>query len=243
MKPADFDILYRNFEAPISKFDCGRFCSPLNKGSPVCCSVEHAIPVVQKAEWHLLRERTDLWSKFKPFDKASKDIVDELADDCAAIECKGARFCERENRTLACRSFPFFPYIDRNDALIGVSYYWDFEDRCWVISNLQKVDRAFIDEFIAAYEMLFDKDPEEFDSYRDQSISMRRVFSRWRRPIPIIGRDGGYLKELPRGRGLVPAKASEFRRLGPFKSPEAFRREVRELQGRIPHDFDWKSAF
>jgi hypothetical protein len=243
MKPKHFDRLYKDFEAAISRFDCGRFCAPLNDGSPVCCSVEHAIPVVQKAEWRLLKKRTDLWRKFKPFDKASKDIVEELADDCAAIQCKGARFCERENRTLACRSFPFFPYIDRNDELVGLSYYWDFEDRCWVVSNLDVVERDFVQEFVRAYEYLFKKDPEEFDSYRDHSISMRRVFSRWQRPIPIIGRDGGYFKEMPKGKGFVKADAGEFRKHGPYKSPEAFRREVRELEGKIPDKFDWQGAF
>jgi hypothetical protein len=243
MKPKDFDRLYKAFESSISRYDCGRFCAPLNGGSPVCCSVEHAIPVVQKAEWQLLKGRTDLWRKFKPFDKASQDIVDDLADDCAAIECKGARSCERENRTLACRSFPFFPYIDRSNELIGLSFYWDFADRCWVISNLAIVEREFVKEFVDAYEFLFFKDREEFDAYREHSIAMRRVFSRWKRPIPIIGRDGGYFKELPFGRGVARADPRQFRRYGPWRSPEAFKREVRDLESKIPDDFDWQSAF
>ena len=243
MKPKDFDKLYKAFEASISRYDCGRFCAPLNNGEPVCCSVEHAVPVVQNGEWNLLRKRTDLWRKFKPTDKHAQAIVDELADDCSAIECKGARSCERDNRTLACRSFPFFPYIDRAGKLIGLSVYWDFADRCWVISNLDVVEREFVREFVNAYEFLFFKDPEEFDAYQEHSLAMRRVFSRWKRPIPIIGRDGGYFQELPYGRGITKADPKRFRKYGPWRSPEALRREVRELESKIPTDFDWKSAY
>ena len=242
MAPHDFQEIYDRFQASISRYDCGKFCAPLNGGSPVCCSVDHAIPVVQKSEWKLLKGRTDLWRTFKAFDKASQDIVDDLSDDCKAIQCKGARFCERDNRTLACRAFPFFPYFDRNDKLIGISYYWDFEDRCWVISNLQIVEREFVREFVSAYEYLFQRDPDEYQAYREQSQSMRRVFSRWGRAIPIIGREGGYLKELPKGRGLVKAKVEDFAKHGPYKSAKAFAREVRALGGVVPYGWDNAAA-
>jgi hypothetical protein len=242
MAPHDFQEIYDRFQASISRYDCGKFCAPLNGGSPVCCSVDHAIPVVQKSEWKLLKGRTDLWRTFKAFDKASQDIVDDLSDDCKAIQCKGARFCERDNRTLACRAFPFFPYFDRNDKLVGISYYWDFEDRCWVISNLQIVEREFVREFVSAYEYLFEKDPDEYQAYREQSQAMRRVFSRWRRAIPIIGREGGYLKELPKGRGLVKAKVEDFAKHGPYKSAKAFAREVRALGAVVPYGWDNAAA-
>ena len=46
LKPADFASLYDGFTAPVSRFDCGRKCAPLNGGEPVCCSTQNAVPVV-----------------------------------------------------------------------------------------------------------------------------------------------------------------------------------------------------
>ncbi len=228
LKPAHFREIHRDFEAPISRYDCGRHCAPLNGGEPVCCTTGHAIPVVDRAEWTLLKSQTDLWHKFKPFDAASRQVVDDLHANCTAIECKGAAHCERENRTLACRAFPFFPYINREGDLIGLSYYWTFEDRCWVLSNLQVVERKYVREFVQAYERLFAADEEEYAVNRDHSATMRRVFSRWNRPIPVIGRDGGYFKVLPHGGGLEKAKVSEFGAHGPYVSPAAYWAAVAE---------------
>jgi hypothetical protein len=63
---------------------------------------------------------------------------------------------------------------------------------------------------------------------------MRRVFSRWNRIIPIIAPDGSYLKVLPKSGGkVVPAKISEFKKLGPFVSDKAYRAEI-EAEGGDP---------
>jgi len=212
-----FRELYEKFQAPISRFDCGSKCAPHNGGEPVCCSTKHAVPVVDKAEWHLLRARSDLWHRFKPYDAATRKIVDELPTTCMAIECKGARHCERDNRTMSCRAFPFFPYIDRAGDFIGLSYYWVFEDRCWVISNLQLVDADFVREFVATYDLLIARDKQEYEGFRDHSVSMRRVFSRWNRAIPLIGRDGGYFKIMPRTGRMLPVDAAKFPTHGPYK--------------------------
>ena len=55
MTPADFAVVYDKFKAAVSRYDCGKFCSPLNDGSPVCCSTQHAVPVVDKAEFKYLK--------------------------------------------------------------------------------------------------------------------------------------------------------------------------------------------
>lgn len=209
--------IYAKFQAPVSRFDCGSKCAPHNGGSPVCCSTEHAVPIIDRWEWELLSSRSDLWHKYYPTDSAGKEIVKGLHEDCLAVECKGARSCERDNRSMACRGFPFFPYITRDDKLMGLAYFWPFEDRCWVISNLQIVDREFVDQCIAAYETLFAADREEYDANRDESASMRRVFTRWNRIIPLIGRDGKFYAVEPRTHKIRPARLEEFGRFGPYK--------------------------
>ncbi len=234
LNKSDYASLYEQFEAPVMRFDCGRMCAPLNGGAPVCCTTDNAVPVVDKAEWKLLRSRTDLWHAFVPEDAAGRAIVDGLEDSCLAVECKGARHCERENRSLSCRTFPFFPYITREREFIGLSVYWTFEDRCWVISNLNRVDRGFIDEFVAVYEAIFRKDPEEFDVMRDWSASMRRVFSRWDRAIPVLGSDGIWRRVLPHGGGIVKAKRKHLGRHGPFTSERVYKQAVRAAGGKVP---------
>jgi hypothetical protein len=229
--PQDYARIYAMFQAPISRFDCGKRCAPLNGGEPVCCTTDHAIPVVDRAEWRLLQQRTRLWRRHKPTDRAGRAVVADLAHSCLAIECKGARHCERDNRTLACRSFPFFPYIDREGAFIGLSIHWMFIDRCWVISNFWVVDAEFRRQFVAAYEYLFEADPDEYEVHKQYSATLRRIFSRRRRPIPLIGRDGGCFKILPRGRGLRACKPDELPKYGPYRSERAYRAAVAAAGG------------
>ncbi|MFP4004965.1 MAG: hypothetical protein ACLFV8_14420 [Alphaproteobacteria bacterium] len=228
-----FAKAYKGFDAPISeRHDCGRYCAPLNGGKALCCSTDHTIPVVDKEEFRLLKERTDLWSKYKPTDAHSQKIVDDLHHHCTAIKCKGVEFCERHNRTIACRAFPFFPYFTREEEIVGVSYYWSFEDRCWVLSNLRIAEPEFVRQLIWAYEYLFKRDEEERQAYIDQSVSMRRVFSRANRAIPIIGRDGEPCKVMPKTGGkVVPAKWSDFKPMGPYRSNAAYAEAIREAGG------------
>ena len=229
----DFSKIYQMFSAPIAqKLDCGRYCAPLNGGQPVCCTTHNAVPVADNTEWRLLKQRTDLWHKFKPFDAETRAIVNDLPKSCTAIECKGAAFCERDNRTLACRAFPFYPYFTRERTLFGLAYYWTFEDRCWVISNLGAVEPDFVREHIAAYEYLFAKDEDEEQAYVDNSADMRRVFSRWERDIPLIGREGGFFKVEPKSGGrIIKAQFDEFKPLGPYRSQKAYEKAIKQENG------------
>ena len=234
LKPSDFESLYKNFNAPVSRFDCGQKCAPLNGGSPVCCSTENAVPVVHRVEFDLLKTRTDLWSKFKPYDYATKQIVEELTPECMAIHCKGARFCERDNRTIACRGFPFYPYITRKREFVGIGTYWVFEDRCWMMSNLEIVDAKFVSEFVATYEALFVKDHSEFTTYVDFSASARRLYSRWKREIPLLSRTGELLIVEPSSGEIRPGKKKDFPKAAPFDSEKSYRAAIKEAEGEVP---------
>lgn len=209
--------VYEKFQAPVSRFDCGKYCSPHNGGQPVCCDTGHAVPIVDKAEWDLLKSRTELWHRFKPTTPLHRALVDELHPQCCAIECKGAAHCERDNRTMACRAFPFFPYITRERAVIGLSVYWNFEDRCWVLSNLGVVTPQFVTECLEAYETIFAADELEFDVFRAFSATMRSTFTKRDRLIPLLGRDGGCYAIEPRTHRQRPATVAEFGRHGVYR--------------------------
>jgi hypothetical protein len=215
--PETYRRIYETFDSAVSRYDCGRMCAPHNGGEPVCCSTKDAVPIVDKAEWTLLRQRSDLWRRYKPNDAVGRHIVATLPAGCMAVECKGARHCERENRSVSCRAFPFFPYFTRARDFVGLAYYWIFEDRCWVISNLAVVDRRFVDEFVAAYELLFAHDEDEKEGMIEYSGHIRRVFTRRNRIIPLIGRAGGYFAVEPRTHVIRPARLAEFGRHGPYQ--------------------------
>ncbi len=216
-----YERIYRLFTAPVSAFDCGARCAAHNGGTPVCCSTDDAIPIVDSQEWALLKSRTDLWREYVIADKATQKELSDLHHDCTAVECKGAAFCERDNRSLSCRTFPFFPYISREGDFLGLSVFWTFEDRCWVQSQLQIVNLRVLGEFVAAYEMLFEVDRDEFTANRDHSANMRRVFARRNRPLPLLGRDGRLYKVTPREHAIVPARFAEFGRWGFYKDEAA----------------------
>ncbi len=234
----DFEKIYNMFSANIAKkLDCGKICAPLNNGQPACCTTENAIPIVEKEEWKLLKSRTDLWKRFKPFDKASKKIVDELPSDTCAVECKGASLCERDNRSLACRSFPFFPYFDSKGTLLGLTCYWEFEDRCWVISNLHVVEKQFVSEMIRAYEFLFKKDVDQREAFIDESKRMRKVFSRRNEPIQLISRKMEYLMILPKSKGrVIKTDALSFIPYKPFTSDKDYKKAIKE-EGKDPKKY------
>ena len=205
-----FRAIFDFFDAPAVDIDCGQKCKHLNDGVPICCDTRNAVPIMHASEFSLLRQRSNLWRPFKPRCAATKSIVSELHNSCKAVECRGAQHCERDNRSLSCRTFPFFPYYTNKHELIGLAYHWHFEDRCWVISNLARVTPTFVRQFIAAHEMLFEDDPAEAEVYQQFSATMRRVFSRWRRPFVVIDRNCDYLTILPKGAGIRSIKPEEL---------------------------------
>lgn len=210
----DYAAVYRGFQAPISKvYDCGRKCAPHNGGQPVCCDAERAIPIVENTEWDLLKKRTKMW---RPFVARSPDQKAEIADlkgsDSCAVECRGAAHCERDNRSLACRSFPFFPYFDADKTLVGMAHYWSFEGLCWIISNLTVVEKPFIDQFMDMHEYIFRKDDNWRVTYVEYSATMRGVYSRRGEKFAVILRDGSYAWVLPKSGGkMVPASKRELK--------------------------------
>lgn len=214
--PETYRRIFEFFDAPVTRTDCGQKCAPLNGGAPVCCETENAVPIMQVSEWKLLRSRTKMWRGFKPYDAATRQITEELSSSCKAVECRGAVNCERDNRSLACRTFPFFPYFTKDGEILGLSYYWYFEDRCWVISNMPKVGQRFVDQFLKAYEILFADDAGERDVFVEYSATMRRVFSRWNRPIPVIGRKREFYLVEPKGAGIRAATAADMPAFAPF---------------------------
>jgi hypothetical protein len=218
-KPADFARLYAQFDAPITALDCGRKCAPYNEyGVPFCCDVEHAIPTAYTTEWAYLQPNTDLWHLWEDDDpEETERLRAETPDGQVLIECLGHQHCQRNYRSMTCRAFPFFPYITLEREFIGLSYYWEYEDVCWVINHLQVVTPAYIREFVAAYDWIFAHLPGELENFRYHSMIMRRIFGRRKRAIPLLHRDGGSFAVTPRDGSMAAVDPEQLPKHGPYE--------------------------
>lgn len=220
-KVSDLDVgfFYSRFHSPITDQDCGAKCAPYNEyGVPFCCDTKHAIPTAYDAEWDYLVHNTDLWHEWDGGDKAAwASLRSEIPQDQVLIECLGHQFCQRAYRSITCRSFPFFPYITDDGRFIGLSYYWEYEDRCWVISNLSLVNRSYRQEFVGAYEELFVRYPHEINNFAHHSKLMRDEFHRQQRAIPLLHRNGAAYKITPKNGRLRRVSQEKLPKFGVYK--------------------------
>ena len=165
-----FKELYRGFSLPLSDIDCGEKCGPYNDyGVPVCCDIKLLVPTVYDLEWLYLQKETNLWRPWQ----GDWDLKDELQEGQVLVECLGYQDCQRPFRSLTCRAFPFYPYLDSAGIFAGLAYYHEYQEKCWIISNLTAVSQAYKLEFKLAFEKIFQSYPESRQNYYQYSQYMR----------------------------------------------------------------------
>jgi hypothetical protein len=118
---------------------------------------------------------------------------------------------------LSCRQFPFFPYITSTDRFIGLAYDWEFEESCWVISNLGAVSQAYRDEFVRVYDQLLFTIPGEFEGYAIQSDQMRLRFAGRGRRIPLLHRNGRNYLVSPRSERMQRVRPESLPKYGVYR--------------------------
>lgn len=216
--PEAYTDLYTSFHSPISVLNCGEKCAPYNENRvPFCCDTRHAVPTAYQKEWDYLKAQTNLWHLWSPSDsKEVRRMRSETPAGQILIECLGHTQCQRDFRSITCRAFPFFPYISRQGDFLGLSYYWEYADRCWVISHLEVVRPEYRSEFILAYEQIFTAYPQEKENFHHHSSIMRRIFGRKYRAIPLLHRNGHAYKITPRTGRLRRVLINSFPCYGPY---------------------------
>ena len=226
MHPLSLQIrsLYDHFSAPVSEVDCGELCRVHNpNGKPFCCDICHAVPAAYLQEWDYLKAHTHLWHAWRG-DECESEIEDpqklnqDMPEHMCLLACLGPDQCQREYRSMSCRQFPFLPYITADDRFIGMTYYWEFEPYCWMISNLGSVTAQFRQEFFATYDAILNDWDEEYDSYYYHSEDMRSEFARLRRRIPLLHRNGGNYLLSPNSDRLHRVEPSAFRQFGYYQT-------------------------
>jgi len=169
-----FEDTYKIFSRPLSNIDCGEKCGPFNDyGVPVCCDIDLIIPSAFKDEWEFLKEKTDLWQPWSSSNPIDADLENDVQDGQILLKCLGYQNCQRPFRTLTCRAFPFFPYLDSRGNFLGLVYFQEYRDQCWIISNLSVVSPDYKAEFKQAFELLFEHYPESKESYSLYSSYIR----------------------------------------------------------------------
>ena len=215
----DIRALYAGFDAPITDLDCGQMCAPHNpSGKPFCCDICYAVPAAYSSEWKTLKEATKLWHHYRGDECASPPgpepahpvAENDMPPGMIPLACLGPDRCERENRLLSCRQFPFFPYVTSDYRFLGLAYDWEFESKCWVISNLGRVSDAYREEFVRTHDYLFALFQDEFDSYAVRSEEMREHFIEQRRRISLLHRDGSYRLISPGGERVREVAVSQL---------------------------------
>lgn len=215
----DFKALYEGFDAPIAALDCGEKCAPYNEwGAPFCCDTRHTVPTAYRSEWNYLRVNSNLWHLWRPDDPdLFASLQEQTPQGHVLVECLGHEQCQRDFRSLTCRAFPFFPYFNRQGVFIGLAYYWEYEDRCWVISNLEVVSADYLSQFFDAYDTLFEYMPVERENYRHHSVFMRRFFGRRKRAIPLLHRNGKAYKITPHNGRMRRVDVKRMPKFGPYE--------------------------
>jgi hypothetical protein len=218
----DYRLIYDGFHAPLTDLDCGMRCGVYNAGgAPFCCDTGHCVPSADVEEWAYLEKSTDLWHLYQAPPHLMVELSARLPDGQVLIECLGYEACQRSFRAIACRAFPFFPYITRQGEFIGMSYYWEYEDRCWVISHLSRVTAKYRQEFYETFDKIFQLFPDERESFRYQSTLMRRVFGRRHLSITVLHRNGCDYKLTPRNGRLRRVSSQVFPQFEVYKIADA----------------------
>ena len=171
-----FKELYQEFSLPLSETDCGEKCGPYNDyGVPVCCDIELVVPSAYDLEWEYLQTETDLWHLWQGSASIEREeLIRDVQSGQQLIQCLGHQSCQRSYRSITCRAFPFYPYLDSTGNLIGLAYYREYRDQCWIISNLSVVKTEYKEQFQRAFEKIFQSYPEIKENFLHFSGYMRR---------------------------------------------------------------------
>lgn len=213
-----FQELYNGFAMPLCEIDCGIKCGPLNDyGVPICCDIHHVIPAAFDLEWSYLKDVTDLWQPWGSSEPLDQELGDELQDGQVLLQCKGYQECQRDFRTLTCRAFPFYPYLDSRGVFQGLAYYPEFRYGCWIISNLDVVSQAYKDAFQHVFQRVFDLYPDYYLNFSDYSRYEREKAAEENDKIVLLDFAGDVHLVDPETEKKYQVQFKELSAFGPYE--------------------------
>ena len=183
----DIQNFYKLLSLNLTAYNCGNLCAPENGGEPYCCIVENAVPLLYREEFKYLQNRSTIWSRWKPKTKHNKKLKSEGESKTAIFcECKGVQFCERENRSISCRTFPLEPYIDEKGRFSGLIFMKEFRGKCPLMKRLADFQQKTIDNHYKFWCLIFEKRPDEFELYKSTSKGWRISSGKTGKELPVL---------------------------------------------------------
>jgi hypothetical protein len=184
---AELNRFYELLDESLTPYDCGKLCAPSHGGEPLCCQVENAVPMLYREEFEYLQKRTELWRRWKPKTAIDKKMKrEEETRILIFCECKGAKHCERHNRSVGCRTFPLEPYFDENGEFVGLIFMKEFRNKCPLISRLKDIKQSVIDKHYEFWKLIMEIKKDEFDLYKSTSRGWRISATKRGTKLPIL---------------------------------------------------------
>ena len=213
-----FKELYREFSLPLSGIDCGEKCGPFNDyGIPVCCDIKIVIPSAYDLEWEYLRTETELWHLWQGSGSIEQEeLIQDVQPGQQLLQCLGHHSCQRSYRSITCRAFPFYPYLDRDGDLLGLAYYREFRDQCWIISNLSVVTAEYKEQFQRTFEKLFQRYPDTKENYLHFSSYMRGQVADAGENLTLLDFSGRVFRVNPISEQVREISYRDLENYGPF---------------------------
>jgi len=171
----------------ITNFDCGSLCKPENDGIPFCCVTDNAVPLLYSSEFKFLSKSTDMWSRWKPVTKDDRKLQkDTESKESIFCQCKGIAKCERDFRSISCRTFPLEPYIDRRGIFVGLVFMKEFRHGCPLSKKPREIRQEFVDQHFSFWEKLLLRKENERETYTDSSKDLRRDAKKTKKKFPVL---------------------------------------------------------
>ena len=191
MKPriSDSDLLYFYglLSVPMIDFDCGRYCGRRNNGTPVCCDPDIAVPVLYRDEYNYHRRRSTFWRRMANRTDPQRRLWETVDRHNILCRCPGVDQCDRAERALVCRTFPFEPYLTNAGEWLGLVFQYTHREQCYLIGQPR---RLFSEEYLrnskTFWLAIFERLPSEREVYIAASQTLRRRFGQKRKKVPYF---------------------------------------------------------
>lgn len=171
----DLEKMFDLMSHSMISFDCGQLCKETCSCIPACCDNNTLFPLLFKEEYVWLTEHKGAdWKSFKPCRKKYTEFKN-LSDHLIFAKCPGIEKCNRDTRALACRFFPFEPYVDRKGKVLGLTFMTDDPEQCPLVTKPVKTfSKKYIRASIKVWQSLVDTFPDEKRLYKSESRKRER---------------------------------------------------------------------
>jgi hypothetical protein len=201
LRHSDIEEFYRLLDVEVADFDCGAICARRNRsGVPYCCDISKTVPLLYHEELDYVRRHTRMWRIHKPTN--SHEEFDELEYHVYA-ECRGPERCERRWRSIVCRIFPTYPYMDENARAIGLFFNTVLRDRCFLVERPELIRPAFVRSHLAFWNLLFERHAGEKEFHAQLCRQTEARYRRLRKPFVVMMPNGTLTRHYENGDGAA----------------------------------------